>query len=79
MKTTIEISDTLFHAAKAAAVQRRTTLKALFTHALERELLAPDVAPDAAYELSEDGIPYLPSRGETVTNDTVYRLLDDED
>jgi hypothetical protein len=39
----------------------------------------PAPEANATYELSEDGIPYLPSRGETVTNDTVYRLRDDED
>lgn len=38
MKTTLELPDDLFCEAKAVAAKRRTTLKALFTRALEREL-----------------------------------------
>jgi hypothetical protein len=38
MKTTLELPDQLFIEAKAMAARRRTTLKALFTRALEREL-----------------------------------------
>lgn len=38
MKTTLELPDELFIEAKAMAARRRTTLKALFTRALEKEL-----------------------------------------
>jgi len=38
MKTTLEMSDLLFRAAKAAAARRGQSLKALVTGALEREL-----------------------------------------
>ncbi len=38
MKTTLELPDELFTEAKAMAARRRTTLKALFTRALEKEL-----------------------------------------
>ncbi len=37
-KTTLEMSDTLFRRAKAAAASRGQTLKELVTGALEREL-----------------------------------------
>lgn len=40
MKTTLELPDELFTEAKAMAARRRTTLKALFTRALEKELRA---------------------------------------
>jgi len=38
MKATVELPDDLFAEAKAAALRRRISLKALFTRALEREL-----------------------------------------
>jgi hypothetical protein len=38
MKTTIELSDSLFRRAKALAVQEGVTLKRLFTEALEWRL-----------------------------------------
>jgi hypothetical protein len=38
MRTTIELPDELFAAAKIAAVQRKTTLKALIGAALAKEL-----------------------------------------
>ena len=38
MKTTLEMSDLLFRAAKAAAARRGQSLKQLVTGALEREL-----------------------------------------
>jgi hypothetical protein len=38
MKTTVELPDDLLAEAKAMALRNRTTLKALLTRALEREL-----------------------------------------
>ncbi len=38
MKTTLELPDDLFHEAKAAALQRRTTFRAVVESALRREL-----------------------------------------
>ena len=38
MKTTIELPDDLLIEAKAVAARRRTTLKAMITHALRREI-----------------------------------------
>ena len=77
MKTTIELPDQLFRAAKAAAVRRRTTLKALITHALEREVLGPQPTAQASFEVDELGLPHLPSRGVRVTDEVVNRLLDE--
>lgn len=39
MRTTIEIPDSLYHRAKLVAAQRHTTLRRLFTEALESALI----------------------------------------
>ena len=77
MKTTIELPDNLLRAAKAMAVRRGTTLKAIITHALEREVHDGASTP-AVFELDEDGLPHLPPRGARVTAEIVGRLLDEE-
>ncbi len=45
MRTTIRLDDDLLHAAKLRAAERRTTLTALITQALRREL-ADDAVPE---------------------------------
>lgn len=77
MKTTIELPDSLFREAKATAVRRKTTLKALITHALAREVLPQET--NSTFEVDEDGLPYLPSRGVTVTSAIVNKIRDQED
>jgi len=77
MKTTIDLPDALLNAAKAAAVRRGTTLKAIITHALEREVHDGTPMP-AVFEVDDDGLPHLPSRGARVTSELVDRLLDEE-
>ena len=77
MKTTIELPDTLFREAKAAAVRRRTTLKALVTHALEREVYCGEGSDQAVFDVDEHGIPHLPSRGVRVTGEIVSQILDE--
>ena len=73
MKTTIELPDGLLRAAKAMAARRGTTLKAIISHALEREVLDAD-PPQDLFEVDEDGLPHLPSRGAKVTGELVARL-----
>lgn len=77
MKTTIELPDDLLRAAKAIAGRRGTTLKAIITHALEREVFDGVPAP-AGFTVDSDGLPHLPSRGVRVTGDLVSRLLEDD-
>jgi hypothetical protein len=82
MKTTLELPDALFVAAKAAAVRRRITLKTLFTRALEREL-RPDSPPLAAayFEIDAHGWPILkrpPGRPVGVTEDFINALRQSE-
>lgn len=78
MKTTIELADGLLRDAKAAAARRGTTLRAVITHALERELYYGNGAADNGFVVGEDGMPHLPSRGARVTRDLVDRLLDED-
>lgn len=79
MKTTLDLPDDLLREAKSTAARRRTTLRALFEHALRRELEStrPE-EPGRIYRVDEDGLPYIPSRGRKVTSATVYRLLEEE-
>lgn len=79
MKTTIELPDLLFRDAKALAVRRGTTLKAMVIHAIEREVHWGDGASQTVFDVAEDGLPYLRSRGARVTSELVSRLLDEED
>ena len=70
MKTTVEIPDSLFHRAKVASAQRRTTLKQLVIDGLEKELAETpppkpvELTPDQAevLELDEFGVPVLKVR-----------------
>lgn len=80
MKTTIEISDHLFTAAKAVAVQRRTTLKAMIEHALKREIAFEEKpSRQAVFEKNAYGFPVL--RGHAiapVTSEMVYQMIEEE-
>lgn len=81
MKTTLELPDDLMAAAKALATRRRTTLKALFTRALERELRGPGKATHQRFEVDESGWPVLrrPPRNATVVTDEFIRALRDSE
>jgi hypothetical protein len=79
MKTTLELPDELFAEAKLVAARRRTTLKALFTHALRRELSPASAPTKDGFVVDADGMPHLPKRGARVTSGMVHQLLDDED
>lgn len=59
MKTTLELPDALLAEAKSMALRRRTTLKALFTRALERELRGEADAPQQRFVVDESGWPVL--------------------
>lgn len=82
MKTTMDIDDALLIAAKAAALQRRTTLKAMVEHALRREIEpidTDDSDSQCCYEVNERGMPYLKSgSGKPVSSAMVYALMDEE-
>ena len=60
------------------AVRRRTTLKEVVTHALERELYWGDQASQTVSSIDEEGLPCLRPRGARVTSELVNRLLDEE-
>ncbi len=79
MKTTLELPDDLMAAAKALAMRRRTTLKALFTRALEQELRGPGDVLHQRFEVDECGWPVLrrPQQDTTVVTDEFIRALRD--
>ena len=82
MKTTIELPDDLLIEAKAVAARRRTTLKAMITHALRREIgPASDPHPRDTDRLQTGpfGILRLKPRGERVTDAMVRKMQDDAD
>ena len=79
MKTTLELPEDLFLEAKAAAVSRRTTFKAIVEKALRRELApAPETTnPDPEkFEVGPYGILVLKKSGETMTAEQVQELID---
>ncbi len=78
MKTTIELPDALFQSVKATAARRRMSLKELFTHALKREIGDNESPANAIFDVDELGLPVLKQQNETVTNDRVRRLQEDE-
>lgn len=82
MKTTIELPDDLLIEAKAVAARRRTTLKAMMTHALRREIgpvSEPGSREKDRLEVGPFGILRLKPRGESVTDAMVRRMQDDAD
>ena len=74
MKTTIELPEELFKAAKVTAARRRITLKTLFTQALRKEINPPSGASSSFIEMNEDALPYLAKRGTRVTSAEIDRL-----
>jgi hypothetical protein len=80
MKTTIDLSDELLAEAKATAVRRRTTLKAVIEHALKREIRS-DTKPhkvDSPFIIDNHGLPVLKKTGSTkVTSEMVYDMMED--
>lgn len=78
MKTTLELDDDLLTEAKALALRRRTTLKAVVEHALRRELApAPEIAnPDPEkFEVGPLGFLVLKRKpGETIALDQIKAI-----
>ena len=81
MKTTIELPDQLLIDAKAAAVRRRTTLKAMIEHALTREIYRDPPASGGGvrcFSIDEHGLPVFGESDEpVVTSEMVYDMMDE--
>ena len=77
MKTTLELPDDLLAEAKSMALRRRTTLKALFTRALERELRGDGEALPQRFRMDESGWPVLQRAkpGTPVVTDELIQVL----
>lgn len=82
MKTTLDLDDDLLIAAKALAVRRRTTLKAMVEHALRREIkpASADNQADNFIEVAANGLPRLKRSGApfVITSEMIYTLMDEE-
>jgi len=82
MKTTLELPDALLREAKATAVRRHTTLKAIMEHALRRELgefMDQKIPNDLPTELNEYGFPVLKRKEKgRLTSAMVYALQESE-
>ena len=81
MKTTLELPDDLLIEAKAVAVRRRTTLKAIIEHSLRREIgeLSRNSQAGDVTELNAWGFPIIKRSGsDAVTSEMVYSLMDEE-
>lgn len=81
MKTTIELPDDLLTQAKAVAVKRRTTLKAMMEHALRREIHDATQGPEESkiFTYNEYGFPVLKRKGKAViTNEMIYKIMEEE-
>lgn len=79
MKTTIELPDALLREARAVAARRRTTLKAVFTHALQREIRSAGAGQvSGVFIVDADGLPHLPARGVRITGELVARLAGED-
>jgi hypothetical protein len=66
--------------AKATAVRRRTTLKAVIEHALKREIRSDArlSSVDSHFNIDGHGLPVLKKTGSTkVTSEMVYEMLED--
>lgn len=84
MKTTLDIADDLLIEAKAVAARRRTTLKALVEHALQREIHPATSMAGTAFdkdliEISPYGLPRLKRHGTgSITTAMVRQMMDEE-
>jgi hypothetical protein len=81
IKTTIELPAPLLIAAKAVAVERRTTLKAILEHALRREITFQETpTPRDIFEINQYDFPVLKRRkAPQVTSAMIYRKMEEED
>ena len=80
MKTTIDLPDALLIEAKAVAARRRTTLRAMVAHALEREIQGAISSPgeEACFTIDKHGLPVLRKSGTTiVTSEMIYEMIGD--
>ncbi|MFZ4775489.1 MAG: hypothetical protein ACOYM3_09015 [Terrimicrobiaceae bacterium] len=82
MKTTLELPDELMVEAKMVAALRRTTLKALFEHALRCEIQPETrgaVDKNDLIETGPNGTPRLKRKGAAfITSDMIRAMMESE-
>ena len=82
MKTTLELPDDLLTEAKAVALRRRITLRAMVEHALRREIgeARPDPSLDQLITYNQYGFPVMKREGKPcITNEMIYKIMEEED
>lgn len=84
MRTTVNVEDDVFYAAKAIAKAAHSSVGAVLSDWARRgqhQALAGSVAPSEPRgqpPQTRNGIALLPKRGVMVTSEQVYRLLDED-
>ncbi len=82
MRTTVDLADDVFFAAKDAARREKRSLGVVLSAWARQALAAPAAAPTlsaepAEHPLAKFGIHPLPHRGAVVTNELIDQLRDD--
>ena len=81
MKTTVELPDELLKKAKATAVQRNTTLKAMIEHALKREIGFSDDESNEEdyYSINEHGLPIINKKyiKKSMSSEDIYKIQEE--
>jgi hypothetical protein len=77
MRTTLDIDDDLLQTAKELAAKEKRSAGAVISDLARRGFHAPPLAERGGSKI-RNGIPVLPSRGETVTLSHVREILEEE-
>jgi hypothetical protein len=80
VKTTVDIPEQLYRAAKIKAIREGTTLRDLILSSLAERLNAPPpVSRDTEFEINDAGFPVLRRKGVgIVSNDLINHLREQE-
>lgn len=84
MRTTVNVEDDVFYAAKAIAKAAHSSVGAVLSdwarRGQQQSLEASGTTSEAAVQppQTRNGIALLPKRGVMVTSEQVYRLLDED-
>jgi hypothetical protein len=73
----LDVDDDVLQAVKEIALRERSTAGRVISALARRELTAPSVKGKST-RATRGGVPLLPSRGEVVTFDHVWDLMDRE-
>ena len=78
MRTTLDIEDDVLQAAKELASRENSTAGRVLSRLARRGLTVPVAGKPKSSQTTRSGVPILPSRGEVVTLDHVWDIMDRE-